>query len=280
MAGRNWLLGGVLATICGSSGCVIEGYEGARLARDAGISCDIPVGQRNLVYVFVLGGNNPIESSALDRFRQGLNAQGYAKVATGPSIFYWWMASEMKRIHREDPNAVFVIAGLDSSASLAVKLSEKVTAEGVPIDAVVIVDPSGKTSGPSNGSKTLVVSAGYGNAAKTDAQSLVITAPGQLGLTGDQRTIDGVVNLLNEIALQNPLPNHEAASAWVYPFATDSPISLDPKPDSEWSFMFDRVGSVTRAIDEPLPPRASTPSTSGTIAGKVSYPTTANSSGH
>jgi hypothetical protein len=254
MAGRIWLLWSALAISISSSGCITEGYEGLKLANDAAIKSDIPINRRNLVYVFVLGGDNPFDSG-IDDFRRGLNAQGYAKVATAPSIYYWWMADEMKRIHKENPNAAFVIAGLDSSASLAKKLSDKVSAEGVPIDALVIVDPSGKTPSPRAGLRTFMVSAGYGITANVDAESLVITNPGERGLSGDQRTIVGVAQVLDEIALQNALPGkEEVASDWAYPFGVNSPISAEPKnQDSEWSFMFDRPGGVTRAIDDPVP---------------------------
>ena len=138
MTGRNWLLFGVAATILSTAGCIIPGYDGARLSQQSGPGCDIPLTQRNQVYVFVVGGDNPLESSSVDKFREGLNAQGFANVATGPSIYYFWMASEMRRIHSEIPNAVFVIAGLDWSVPVAVKLSEKAAKEGLPVSAVVI----------------------------------------------------------------------------------------------------------------------------------------------
>jgi hypothetical protein len=252
MARRIWLLWGALAITTTASGCITQGYEGLKLAYDAGINSEIPVNRRNLVYIFVLGGDNPFDSG-IDGFRRGLNAQGYGKVATAPSIYYWWMADEMKRIHKENPNAVFVIAGLDSSASLAQKLSDKVSAEGVPVDGLVIVDPSGKTPSPRRGLRTIMVSTGFGITSNVDVESLVITTPGEHGLSGDQRTIVGVAQLLDEIALQNALPGKEEASAWVYPFAVESPFSVNPKPDSEWSFMFDRPGGATRAIEDPVP---------------------------
>lgn len=269
MTGRIWLLSGVVATILSSSGCITAGYDGARLAREAGPSCDIPVALREQVYVFAIGGNNPLEMMALDKFREGINAQGYAKVATGPVIYYWWMASEMRRIHSENPNAVFVVAGLDSFASVAVNLSEKASEEGIPVRGVVIVDASGKTPGPRGGLKTLMVGTGYGINADSSNETLVITVPQPLGLSGDSRTIDRVVQLLNEVAIGNPTPPViEDHSNWSYRMAPDSFISLEARPDSEWDYMFDRPGGVTRPIDEPLPPRTPTPTNGTNTAAK------------
>jgi hypothetical protein len=253
MTGRTWLLSCVAATIFGASGCITPGYDGAKLARNAGPSCDIPLGQRNEVFVFVIGGNNPVEMMALDKFRQGLNANGFANVATGPSIYSGWMASEMKRIHEEKPNAVFAIAGLESAAGDAARVSEKANAEGIPIRGLVIVDATGKTPVPRRGLRTLMVGTSHINSANPGVESLVITNPGQLGLSAEYKTIDQVVQLLKEIALENPTPpNVESVSDSVYPFAPDVQISLEFKDSSEWEFMFDKPGGMTRGIDEPL----------------------------
>jgi hypothetical protein len=269
MTGRIWLISCVAATIFSASGCITDGYDSAKLARNAGPTCDIPLAHRNQVYVFVMGGNNPVEMLALDKFRQGLSAQGFAKVATGPSIYSWWMASELRRIHSEEPTAVFVIAGLDSSASLAVKMSEKASDEGIPIREVVIVDPTGKTPTPQGGLRTLMIGTSYGIRGNSSVESLVITVPGQYGLSADTRTIDRVVQLLNEVAIENPPPAHkDTTSGWAYPLAPDVAISLESKPNSEWDFMFDRPGGMTRAIDEPLPPRAPTPASGNNTAVK------------
>jgi hypothetical protein len=245
MIGRNWLLFGVLATILGTTGCITAGYEGAKLAREAGPECDIPLTQRNQVYIFVIGGNNPLESTDMDEFRRDLNKHGFAKVATGPAIYYSWMLSEMRRIHSEETNAVFVVAGLDSSASTAVKLSDKVTAEGIPILGVVIADPSGQTEGPRSGLRALFVGRGG--------------SPGTINSTESRQS--EVVQFLNEVAMKNPLPyNNDVVSEWRYPFATDTLTSIEPKNDSEWGFMFDRVGGVTRGIADPVPSQTTTPS--------------------
>lgn len=258
MTGRTWLCTSVVAMVALASGCVATGHEGAKLAREAGPSCETPLENRNQVYVFVVGGNNPIEWMGLDKFREGLNARGFAKVATGPSVYSGWMASEMKRIHKEQPEAVFVIAGLDSAAEAAVKLSEKAAGDGIPMQGVVIVDASGKTPAPNVSARTLMVGANYGILTNTNAEHLVITAPGEMGLSAEPRTIGEVVAMLNEIAISNPPPpKPEAPLTSVYPFAPDIELTLDHKLDSEWSFLFDQPGGMTRKIDEPIDLRIS-----------------------
>jgi len=258
MTGKNLLFVGVWASIFSTTGCVIPGYEGARLAEQAGPECEIPLTQRNQVYTFVVGGNNPKESTAMDKFRQGLNAKGYANVATGPSIYAWWMIGEMRRIHSETPNVVFIVVGLDSSASPAVKLSEKAAREGLPVHGVVIADPTGKTSGPGGGLRTLILGTNNKSAGSQEASD-------ERNLTADPKNIADVVQLLNEVASRNPLPlNNDVVSEWVYPYAADTMISVEPKSNSEWDFMFDSVGGVTRGIADPLPPRTIAPTGNNT----------------
>jgi hypothetical protein len=268
MTGRIWLPLTVLAILGNASGCITAGYDGAKLAREAGPKCHVPLENRNEVYLFVMGGNNPRELMALDKFRQGVNAGGFAKVSTGSAVYLAWMSDEMKRIHREDPNAVFIIAGLDSSAAQGVKLCEKAIDAGIPIEGMVIVDASDKTPRPQRRVKTLIVGTSPVNLADPSVNSLVVT-PGQLGLPAEQRTISEVVELLNEIAIQLPqLPSNEPVSEWTYPLARDVQISLEPRMGSEWDFLFDEPGGVTRAIDEPLPPRSTPPFPGSTTAVK------------
>jgi hypothetical protein len=269
MTGRNWLLSGIAATIFSAAGCIIPGYDGARLSQQAGPGCDIPLTQRNQVYVFVVGGDNPLESASVDQFREGLNAQGFANVATGPSIYFFWMSSEMRRIHKEIPNAVFVIAGLDWSVPVAVKLSEKAAKEGLPVFAVVIDDPTGKTAGPQGGLRTLFIGAKIKCNPDSSPDSIGVESIDQKSSGSGRHEITEVVQLLNEIAIKNPLPfNNEAVSDWEYPYATDTQITVAPKPGSQWNFMFDRVGGVTRSIADPAPQPSPAPSTGNNTAGK------------
>jgi hypothetical protein len=261
MTGRAPLSLGVLAIILGSTGCITAGYDGARLARDAGPSCETPVANREQVYVFVLGGVNPVELAALDKFREGLNSRGFSKVATGPLPYYPWMVSELRRIHKENANAVFVIAGLDSSAGAAVKLSEKAESEGIPVRAVVIVDPSGKTEEPKTGVRTLNIGSSYAiQQPKANTETVVITTAGNLGLSAETRTLTEVARLLNEIAITNLPPiKTEVVSDCVYPFAPDVELVTEPRFDGEWSYMFDQPGGMIRPIDEPLDIRLTAP---------------------
>jgi hypothetical protein len=268
MTGRIWLLAVVVATIFSTSGCIIPGYDGVRLAQRAGPECEVPLAQRNQVYVFVVGGDKPFDLTALEKFRRGLNSQGFANVVTGPSLYYYWMSGEMRRIHSENPTAMFVIAGLDLSAPVAVKLSEKAAKEGLPVYGVIISESKAKTAGPRGDLRTLFL----GNnsfVANSITDLSGFDNSSQLNPAADPKNISEVVQFLKEIASLSPLSiNHEAVSDWVYPFSTDSLINTEVKGDSEWEFLFDHIGGVTRGIADPLPERRMAPSTGNTAAIK------------
>ncbi len=268
MIGRKWLLAGVVATILSTSGCIIPGYDGVRLAQRVGPECEIPLAQRNQVYVFVVGGDNPLDTTSLEKFRRGLNSQGFANVATGPSIYFLWMASEMRRIHAENPTAMFVIAGLDMSAPVAVKLSEKAAKEGLPVYGVIVSESKAKTAGPRGDLRTLFLgNNSFVANSVTDLSGFDNSS--QMNPATDPRNIAEVVQFLKEIASLSPLSiNNDARSDWVYPFASDTLINTDVKGDSEWEFLFDHIGGVTRGIADPLPERRMAPTNGNTTAGR------------
>src|SRR5437867_2460531 len=121
MSGRRGLIAGVVAILLAGSGCMTCGSKGYGLAREAGPDCDVPTCQRSQVYVFVIGDMNPVHMLALESFREQLNRQGYAKVATGQTVHASWMAAEMRRIWNAEPDAVFVVIGAEGAAATAAR---------------------------------------------------------------------------------------------------------------------------------------------------------------
>ena len=123
---RPWgRFAGVAAILMTASGCMMCGYSGYHHARQAGPECELPVCQRNGVYVFAMGSLNPISVVALDGLRAHLNRQGYAKVATGQTIHAGWMNREMRRIRDAEPEAHFIVIRFESAGPVAVRLAER-----------------------------------------------------------------------------------------------------------------------------------------------------------
>ena len=253
MTGQRWLIVGVSAILLGGSGCVSCGHRGYSLARDIAPECDLPTCQRSEVYVFAMSGLNPVSVMALDDLREELNRHGFAKVATGQTIHSGWMAREMRRIHTESPNAVFVVVGFESAGPAAVRLAEKVAADGLPVGGLVVIDSEGKTRAPATGIRTLAI----GNVEAISASDAVdsIAAPNvsSYGLASDSRTVKAVHQMLSDLAAGVPVPVVEERTEWEYPHAPPMRPIGEPTRDPDWIFLFDQQSVGTRPTPSPGP---------------------------
>ncbi len=218
MSGRHGLIASVVGILLAGSGCVSCGGNGYGAARQAGPDCEALTCQRNQVYVFAMCGVNPLEMIALDTFRDQLNAKGYSKVATGQIVHAIWMASEIKRIRTEEPNAAIVIVGVEGGASTAVRLAEKVGANGSAVAGVVVFDRRGGNRSTTNGQRFLTIA------------NHAISADESVALVAD---------LLNEVAHTTVQPAVVEMTSWDYEFAPEPRPLTDPGHNPEWAFLFD-----------------------------------------
>ncbi len=255
MNGRTSLIVAVMASVLAGSGCVSCGSKGYGLAYEAGPACEVPTCQRNMVYVFCIGGLNPLHTHALDSLREQLNKQGFAKVGTAQTGQSGWVAGEMKCIHKTVPDAVFVLLGVESGGDTAVRLAENARAAGLPVAAVVLIDPDGKTQAPDDGTRVLAVSTGgYGMASSSTVESIIIPRATRHALPSDPRTVATVLQLLNEVALGVPQPVLQDPAFWEYPHAPEPRPSVNPRNSGDWLFLFDQPGGHVRPLGEtPMP---------------------------
>lgn len=258
----------VAAVLVAATGCTTCGSGGYSVARDAGPRCEVPTAHRNQVYVFAVGGMNPAGVNALDKLRDELNRQGYAKVTTGQPVHAALLAREMRETLVHNPDAVIVVLGSEAGAPTAVKLAEKALADGLPVVSVVILDADGKTAAPAlTGVRTLTVGSGYGAASSSMVESVAIRDVGRFALPTDSRTIATLTQHLNEIAATRPTaPTAETEAVWDYPHASPPRPLVTPPRDPEWIFLFDQPGGPTAAIGDAPPTVAAKPTTANTSA--------------
>ncbi len=152
--------------------------------------------RRNDVYTFVLGGTDPFDSG-LDRLAVGLNEHGYAKVYTGTRFHADWFAKEARRIAADNPDARFAVVGRRGGATRAAELTSQLAREGLPVDALVLIDPDGLPS----------VDATLGGVVTT------VFHPAEMGL--EAASVSGV---LNEVTKRVPT---ETAIPVVLPLVDD-----------------------------------------------------------
>ncbi|MBA4063508.1 MAG: hypothetical protein C0501_07300 [Isosphaera sp.] len=238
MTGRYGLFAAVAAAALAGPGCVCCGNHGHRAAREVGPDCEVPCCQRNQVYVFAVGGLDPAGLLALGAFRDGLNGHGFEKVGTGQAVHAGWMAKEMRRVRADNPNAVFVLVGVGGGGPAAAKLAAGAVADGLPVAGFVRVG-DGKPVDPPAGVRTLAL----------------------CGPAAAAETVAAVAGLLNEVAANTAAPPPQGPEFWTYPHATPGRPELEPGPDPDWAFLFDRPGGTTPAIAAP----AAAPVAPGTV---------------
>jgi hypothetical protein len=254
MTGKRALVAVGAAVLLTGSGCATCCHESAKLALDAGPTCDIPVCQRQKVYVFLVNGLVPCAPGGLAGLRDQIAAAGFPKTATGHILHAGWLAEEMRRTHADDPCARFVVIGYDLGGSLAARLAVDAAAEGLPVDALVLLDPTGKTPVTGPGVRTILVRSAAGGAAVPHSETVYISDAGHFGLPSHPVTVGVVCELLTEaaekVALPPPLPLLE-------PSFEHAPIPLPmprPVPDGDpaWNFLLDQTGGVTPPLPELL----------------------------
>lgn len=239
MTRQRGLFAVVALVLLGGTGCISCGHRGYHLARQAGTSCELPACQRNQVHVFAMSGLNPISVMALDALAEELNRQGFAKVATGQTIHAWWMAREMRRIREQEPDAVFVIVGFESAGPVAVRLAEKVAADGLPVGGVVVIDSEGRTAAPIAGIRALAIGNVQGMPASETVESIVVSDAASYGLATDTRTVTAVGRLLTDLAGTVPVPVVAEVTQWEYPYAPPMRPPGEPARDPDWLYMSD-----------------------------------------
>jgi hypothetical protein len=191
----------------------------------------MPTAQRNQVHVYVVGGMLPTVPFTLDTLRAELNHKGFARVTTAQSVYAPWIAYEMRRIRKEEPNAVFVLIGTEGGTTAAKWLAERAGAKGLPVAGLVLFD--------------------RGGVARSFAGDLrVVTVPNS---PSAPESVAVISRFLNEAAATAPRPAVYLMES-DYPYAPAPRPYLDPSPTPEWSFLFDDG-------TPPQPPTGAVPAT-------------------
>jgi hypothetical protein len=247
MSGKRWLLTLAVAISGANAGCVSCDHSAHRSALAAGPRCDIPTCERQKVCVFMLNGLTPPGLSSLDGLRTRLAEQGYSKIGSGELYHAGWVADEMKQALADNPDARFVLIGYDLGGGEVAKLAARSVKAGMPIDAVVLLDPVGKASKTPTGTRTLLVSSATRAAIGAQTETVLIPDAGHFNLPTHPKTVAVVCNLLNEIAAKHMRPESETHPVWSYEHAPmPRPMPLDLHPAG--NILADRPGGSTRPL--------------------------------
>ena len=100
-------------------------------------SAALPDGCRNHVYIFLIHGLDPLDAANISGLCDYLHALGYLKVYYGQLYHLWYFQRELARIHKEDPDARFVLIGFSFGANMVREVAQEARAEQCVIDLLV-----------------------------------------------------------------------------------------------------------------------------------------------
>jgi hypothetical protein len=96
--------------------------------------------QRDRVYVFFVNGIDPVNYGNLTGIRDYVQDLGFHKTYYGQLYHVSYFANEIRTIHKQEPDAHFVLVGFGRGARKIRWLAASVKAEGIPIDLMVCLD--------------------------------------------------------------------------------------------------------------------------------------------
>jgi pimeloyl-ACP methyl ester carboxylesterase len=99
----------------------------------------IPAPCRNHVHIFLIHGLDPLDFANLSGLTTYIQELGYTKTYYGQLYHLWEFKNTMRRIHKQEPQARFVLVGFSLGAIMARELANAVKADGIGIDLLLYV---------------------------------------------------------------------------------------------------------------------------------------------
>ncbi len=251
MTRARWAAVAAVAVLAGGSGCVSCDTRSARANWEGGPACEVPVCDRQHVYAVLVNGACPAGPTSLEGLRDGLAERGFVKTYFGQVLHAPWLAHEMRAVAKCDPTARFVVVGADIGAPAAAHLARHAAADGLAVDALVLLNPLSMSRSDGCATRTVLVSCGTDCSAPHTEQASIPDAT-RLTLPGHAGTVELVCGLLKESAarvVHPPAVFDDLTEPGARP-----PRDLTPPPGApaEWLFLHDHPGYSPA----PLPPNA------------------------
>jgi hypothetical protein len=123
----------LMASGCASCFCPVPPIPEDAAARSAAL----PQVCRNHVYIFLISGQGPLDLGNMGGVRESLISLGYIKTYCGECCYSEYYKDEIRRLHREDESARFVVMGYGLGANTAAEISDAVRTDGVTVDLLV-----------------------------------------------------------------------------------------------------------------------------------------------
>jgi len=216
MTGTNrwlWRVRCVLlaSLLAGGSGCLSLHPVPPVVPEQLVSTGSLPKECRNRVYIFLLQGCDPFDCANLTGVTEHIQDLGFIKTYCGAWIYVWHFEKEIRRIHKEEPTARFVVLGFDSGANAARDLAVALRPDKIPIDLLVYLGgkrPAGSSgSHPDNVVKVMHIR-GKGNILEgTKVPEVVDITNAEVrdpGLPANKRTLELLTHELTVVGARVP----------------------------------------------------------------------------
>lgn len=191
------------------SGCTTNRYSGFNESLRPMGQSPVLAAARQSVYAFLMNGADVLEVGDFATLPHALSCAGYPKAYYGQSFDGDWFEREMHRIHAEEPDARFILVGYGSAAGPTRDLGSCVSQAGLPLDAVVYLDPIEWFSATASKTpfRTVTIRSHHwraGPRVPCTAPGVLISDTGHLTLPSNRTTLQVIVELMTESALRVP----------------------------------------------------------------------------
>lgn len=224
----------------------------------------IPASCRNRVHVFLIHGMDPLDLANLSGLTEYIQALGYIKTHYGQLYHLWEFKKEVRRIHKDDPQARFVLLGFSFGANMVRELAKAVKDDGIVIDLLIYLGGNTLENTPADqpdNALRIVNILALGciwNGAKMDrAENLHYTNVWHFGSPTHRKTRELLARELAIVAARvpyiekGPKPAEEAPPPRLLP---GHEVRKMPELPPEWSFL-----EARKAYGEAPPPELARP---------------------
>jgi hypothetical protein len=226
---------------------------------------------RNRVYIFFIQGIDPLCCGNFRGLHDYVQSLGFIKTYYGYLHHISYFHKEICRLHKEDPDARFVLIGFNLGASSARDLANEVHGEGVTIDLLVYLGSHPLTNCPENRPEhvlRVINIQGSGWLVEGDsidgAENIHLDDAWHLGAPGHLHTLHTLAEELTLVASRVPFIEHKVSMPWIEQAPAPTPLpSPHAGPRDEWDFLKPIEGlPQPRLLPDPKPvPRSPAPQT-------------------
>ncbi len=133
----RWLLVIGLAAVTGLSGCCTPHVIDPPRC-DLVLACrGIPKDARDHVHIFIVHGADPLDWANIEGVRTYLAELGFCQTHLAQFWHLTQAIDDVKQVHREDPDAHFVLIGFSLGANMVSTITRCVKDDGIAIDLLV-----------------------------------------------------------------------------------------------------------------------------------------------